>query len=293
MTLRILGSLSNGVALALICAATAAAQTASGSAPANPTYAFDMPEGWGITVRVGTELRFRPAPAENTHEMHITVSASHHNVEAYAAELIADARGRGESVDDEGVTTACDGQPAHRWTASGRTSGFERVEHVLATAVTGGVGVVTYSRGASAVDRRDAMTSLTSLCPAPFAMPAIAGWTGYATSPAGIVVLHSPDGTSSFYGSYRRLSHAKFPSNFHDQPGATVLKRWNEQCPQGELVRSNARDGPTIYEMAYGYLRGYAYVFTYKRVNAPEADPVAEAALTAICHDPPAAPASP
>lgn len=278
-------------ALALLCSAVATAQPISG-APVKPTYAFDMPDGWGATLRVGTEQRFRPVPAENTHEIHITVSASHRDVEAYAAELIADARGRGEVVVDEGATTACDGQPAHRWTASGRTGGFPRVEHVLATAVTGGVGIVTYSRAQSAGDRRDAMASLTSLCPAPFAMPAIAGWTGFPTTPAGIVVLNSPDGTSSFYGSYRRLEHAKFPSHFQDQPGATVLKRWDEPCPEGELVRLNERNGPTIYEVAYGYLRGYAYVFTYKRAAAPEADPAAEDALTAICHTPPAAPLS-
>jgi hypothetical protein len=281
-----------------VLAAAALAPPAAGAHPSpaagapRPAYALDVPEDWGNTLRIQTEQRWIPKSEQDpTHPMQfirVTATADQRDVEAYAVDMMMLERGGGAEIADEGATTACDGQPAHRWTARGPASdGSRLVEHALVTRVTDGIGLVQYVHPQDVPARSDALAALTSLCPAPFALPRIDGWTGYPTTPIGIVSLKSPDGTSSFYGSYRRLARARFPSTFHNDPRATVTKSWNETCTNGELIHTDQTRDAKTYEVVWGYVRGYAYVLTYERLTARAAEPAAEAALSAICRSAP------
>jgi hypothetical protein len=257
-----------------------------------PAYALDIPEGWGTILGVGTEQRWIPPadpdPLHPAQFIRVTATADQRDVETYAAEMMRFERAGGAEIVDEGATTACEGQPAHHWIARGPANDGGRLEeHALVTRVTDGVGLVQYVRPQSMAARSDALATLASLCPAPFAMPQIGGWTGYPTTPAGVVVLRSPDGTSSFYGSYRRLKRERFPSNFHNDPRATVTKSWSETCTNGELIHTDESRDSKTFEVVWGYVRGYAYVFTYERLTARAPDPAAEAALSSICRSAP------
>jgi hypothetical protein len=277
-----------GATVSLLLPPQASAQPASSQPasppPDQPAYAFDMPEGWGFQVRAGVQQIMTIGGDDAQHIIRLNVVPNRADPDAYAAELIANGRARGEEWTDDGSTTVCDGRPAHRWTTRSVIGAVTVVLHGLATNVTGGLGTAVYGHRGTVPDRPDAMAALTSLCPAPFAMPSIEGWTRVPTSPVGTVVLNSADKASSFYGSYRRLARERFPNVYRNEPGATVVRTTDTTCANGLLRRVDLRKGATVEEVAEGYLdSGYSYVFTYERPENRAAGPAAERALTAFC----------
>ncbi|HTW84647.1 MAG TPA: hypothetical protein VMD91_11305 [Candidatus Sulfotelmatobacter sp.] len=246
-----------------------------------PEYAFDPPEGWAVSSRDAHATVYRIGGGEQRHVIVIATAASSDEAavaEAMMQTLHADTK----DVVDEGAATVCGGQAAHRWSAIGRIEDRPVRVHLVLAPVTGGLAGVEYLHAPGVADRADAMAALDTICPAPFAFPAIAGWAASTSSPAGIFVLRAPDGASSLYGSYRRLRADRFPSVFHTDPRAVVVRSWSEPCGVGQLLRFSLRRDSTLLEVAQGYERGYAYAFTYER-TAPAADPAAMAVLTSIC----------
>ena len=65
-----------------------------------------------------------------------------------------------------------------------------------------------------------------------------------------------------------------------------VTPNWQCRLP-GFPYRGKDPDGFMSRDEIVGYLRGYAYVFTYEHLTARAADPAAEAALSAICRSAP------
>jgi hypothetical protein len=252
---------------------------------ADPTaveFAFDAPPGWAEAQRNDHLVEYVTGQGMLQQYIFVNADPKEQDVEKAVHAVLSSDPQTVQNPVDEGGTTTCDGQPAHRLRYTLHSGDVLATVHVLITKVTGGVGSVAYTHPADLPDRPDALAAMTSLCPAPFAFPTLAGWTAPANGVVGLLVLSSPDGSSSFSGSYRRVAHDRFPSVYQDDPTATVVRSWSPTCANGELRRRTLKRGETTVEVAQGYLRGYSYAFAYAHTS-PTSDPAAMQALTSIC----------
>jgi hypothetical protein len=258
------------------------ALTPASAAPTAVEFAFDAPPGWAEAKRTDHLVEYVIGQGMLEHFIFVTADPQEQDVQK-AVEAIMGQQGQTvQDAADEGSTTTCDGQPAHRLRYTLHSGELIATVHVLLTKVTGGVGSVAYTHPADLADRPDALAAMASLCPAPFAFPTIPGWTAPSESVVGLLVLSSHDGSGSFSGSYRRLAHDRFPSVYQDDPTATVVRTWSPTCANGELRRRTLSRGDATVEVAQGYLRGYSYAFAYAHTS-PTPDPAAMHALTSIC----------
>ena len=272
-----------GLAVAAFAAAgaVAGAQTAAQTPAFSISMAFKPPAGWIATTGGGFYVR-------DGDKLHTLAFASvppkvASDVETYAAERIAAERARGAEVVDDGPITACDGQPAHRWTVTSASSGVAMEAHVLAAVVTGGLATVTYGHRAGVGDRHDALDAMATLCPGPYPNPVPAGWTAPRTRLA-VSTLDSPDATSTFVASYRLLSPERFDAFERESlPTGKVVADHRDPCSGSSVHRLDVQIGGQIAEIAVAYLHRTAYRYVYTRPAAHEADTGAERALTAFC----------
>ncbi|HEY4441893.1 MAG TPA: hypothetical protein VGN14_15635 [Candidatus Elarobacter sp.] len=210
------------------------------------------------------------------------------DVEAYAATRIAAERQKGAEVSDGGPTTACDGQPAHRWTIVSASTGTTMETKVLAEVVTGGLATAAYSHPQGVGDRRDALDAMESLCPGPFGNIVPAGWPApksAMTLRMPFASLESPDGTSTFIESNRHLATSDLYAAFEQSalPKGTVVTQRTEACGSGQVKLTDVRVGNQIAQVATAFLHHFAYRYVYTRPAEHEIDPGAERALTAFC----------
>jgi hypothetical protein len=250
--------------------------------PAAVEFAFDAPPGWIEAKRTDHLVEYVIGQGMLEHFIFVNADPKEQDVETAVHAILSSDPQAVQNPADEGQTTTCDGQPAHRLRYTLHSGDLIATVHVLLTKVTGGVGSVAYTHPADLPDRPDALAAMTSLCPAPFAFPTIAGWTAPPDGVVGLLVLSSPDGSGTFSGSYRRLTHDRFPSVYQDDPTATVVRTWSPTCANGELRRRTLKRGDTTVEVAQGYLHGYSYAFAYAHTS-PTSDPAAMHALTSIC----------
>jgi hypothetical protein len=249
-----------------------------------PTYTFDLPDGWSAPVRTGTRTTLQTGVGVDFQVIVIAADRSSETAEATARRLILNDKAAGKVVTDDGPTQTCDGQDAYAWTTAETAGKADLVEHNVVTAVTGGIARGVYVRSARRGDRLDALETMKSICRLPFAAPAIPGWT--ATAPvAGLIALQAPDG-SSFYGSFSRMQRPRFPGAYSAPPNSRGIDGPATTCTNGELVRTTYTTDKRVLDVARGFVRGFAYVLTYERDASHPADPNAEDELTAICRSP-------
>jgi hypothetical protein len=206
--------------------------------------------------------------------------------ETYAADQIAAQKTKGAEITDEGATTVCEGQAAHRWSMLTASSGTAVRMHVLAVMVTGGVATAIYTHREDVGDRRDALDAMETLCPGPIPSPVPAGWTAPKSRvpSGGTGSLDSPDATSTFVTTYRPIKAEDFGTFEHGAvPSGAVLADHRDPCGTGTVHRVDVQVGGQIAEVSVAYLHHGAYKYVYTRPAAHEADAGAERALTAFC----------
>ena len=208
------------------------------------------------------------------------------DIDSAALKRITQAKQRGATVVDEGITTICDGQPARQWTATSVNTGTPLQLHQLATHVRGGVAVATYGHPESVKPRADALAALQTLCAGPIITPVPFGWTAPKTSYPGAAVT-SPDESSTFLGTAAPIASDKVATyeREHTMQG-TVLTDRTEPCGDTSVRRLDIRNGDQIAETAMAYLDGILYRYVYTRPASRDVDASAERDLTAFCRAP-------
>jgi hypothetical protein len=281
------------VVLSISLAQGAGAQTAA--APITISMTYKPPGGWYSTAPAGAGSSYYVRDGDKVHTLtfaSVSPKAAS-EVEAYAAERIGAERQRGAEVADDGPVTACDGQPAHRWSVVSASTGVAMETHVLAAQVTGGLATATYGHRQGVGDRRDALDAMATLCPGPFPNPVPAGWTAPKTR-LPVATLDSPDSTSTFVASFRPLAPDRFDAFERDaMPAGKVVADRHDPCGSAATVhRVDVQIGGQIAEIAVAYVHRTAYRYVYTRPAAHEADTGAERALTAFCRATSAIPAA-
>ena len=268
-------------AVALTWPALAAAQSVSVS------YAFKIPPGWSRNATASGRTSYVIRDGDKVHLLSITATTKSTDVEAFTAELIGVEKARGAEIIDEGATTICDGEPAHRWTMHSATTGIATEAHFLSVLVTGGIATAIYTHRQDVGDRRDGLDAMATLCPGPFSNPVPAGWTAPKSRiPGGISTpLDSPDATSTFLASYRPLGTTTTIESFEKQntPSGTVLADRREPCGTGIVHRMDVQVANQVAEISVALVHGFAYRYVYTRPVTHEPDAGAERALTAFC----------
>jgi hypothetical protein len=282
--------------LPLASTAQTPAPSASPSASPSPsapvsrsiTMTYKGPAGWSRSTALSTGTTYFIQDGDKLHSLAFSpvppMTAS--DVETYATQRIEAERKRGAEIVDEGATTICDGEPAHRWTVRSASTGVAMEMHVLATTVTGGVATATYSHKQGIGDRRDGLEAMANLCPGPFPNPVPAGWTGPKVRiPGTVQTLDSPDSTSTFITTYRVMTPDRYDAFEKDAipTAGTVVSDKRESCGTGSVHRVTVQLGGQITEVAVSFLHGTAYKYVYTRPAAHEADTAVERALTAFC----------
>jgi hypothetical protein len=270
----------------LVAAAAPPPALAQSSGGTTTSMAYHIPAGWSRQSIVSPANVFVIRDGDKIHTLAIqSVSPkTATEVEPYAASQIASERQRGAEVVDEGATTICDGQPAHRWTVRSASTGIAMETHILAAAITGGIATATYVHRQDVGDRKDALDAMTTLCPGPYPSPVPAGWTAPKNRTAAVGSIDSPDGTSTFVTAVRPMDPDKFPAYEREaSPSGTVLADHRDPCSSGTVHRIDVQIGNQIAEVSVGFLHRFAYRYVYTRPATHEADPGAERALTAFC----------
>ena len=267
-------------ALVLSLPAFAAAQT-------TVSYAYKVPPGWTRSAPVAGRSTYVVRDGDKVHLLSIGATTKSSDVEAYTAEQIAIEKARGAEIIDEGATTLCDGEPAHRWTMHSASTGVATETHFMSVTVTGGIATMIYTHRQDVGDRRDGLEAMTTLCPGPFSNPVPAGWTPPKSRlPGGLATsLDSPDATSTFIASYRPLGATTTLDTFEKQnpPSGIVLADRREPCGTGTVHRIDVQVANQIAEISVALVHGFAYRYVYTRPSAHEPDAGAERALTAFC----------
>jgi hypothetical protein len=274
-------------ALAVV-AALIVALPLGGSAQTPPpqavSLAFKGPAGWIHASIASSSFYIRDGDKLHTLTFGAVSPKLGTDVETYAGEQMAAERLRGAEIVDEGATTICEGVPGHRWTVRTASTGTPMEAHILAVAVTGGVGTATYSHKQGVGDRRDALEAMNNLCPGPFPNPVPAGWTAPKVRTGITLTSDSPDSTSTFIASYRMISADRFDAFERDSlPGGKIVSDHRDPCGTATVHRIDAQVGNQIAEVAIAYLHNSAYRYVYTRPAAHEADGSAERTLTAFC----------
>lgn len=248
--------------------------------------AYHVPAGWSRSSLTSSLSTFTIRDGDKVHvlSIHAVPTKTATEVEPYAASQIELEKQHGAEVVDEGASTICDGQPAHRWTVRSASTGVAMETHVLAATITGGIATITYAHRQGIGDRKDALDAMATLCPGPFPSPVPAGWTPPKSRAGSTVSVESPDGTSTFVTTLRPMEPDKFPAYERDAaPSGTVLADHRDPCAGGTVHRVDVQIGNQIAEVSLGIVHHFAYRYVYTRPAAHEADTGAERALTAFC----------
>ncbi|MDB5094177.1 MAG: hypothetical protein JWO85_2278 [Candidatus Eremiobacteraeota bacterium] len=250
------------------------------------TLVYKAPPGWARVSSVGPGTSYVVQDGDKVHTLTFAAVSPKlgTQVDAYAADRISAERQRGAEVVDEGSTTACEGEPAHRWTILSASTGVATETKVLATTVTGGIATATYTHRQGVGDRRDGLDAMGNLCPGPFPNPVPAGWTAPKARFGITLALDSPDATSTFVASYRVMAADRFEVFERDAlPKGTVVADRREPCGAGQMHRVDVKIGGQIAEITTTYLHGAGYRYVYTRPASHDADAGAERALSAFC----------
>ena len=257
---------------------------------------YHGPPQWRVARSGALSTYYYVDPPNKVHSIVVTSVTSDGDIETYTATQIAAFQARGETVEDQGVSTSCDGQPARRFIVRGIGVGnVAMVTHYLVTRIYGGIAMASYAHVASVGDRQDGIDGLAAVCPGPAPERPPLGWAQVkGAAPGGEINSVSPDSTSTFTLLQRPLKETAIAAfeNSHAIAG-TTLATSSEPCLTTTVKRTSVQAGNQIAEMATAYLHGIEYFATYTRPAAHELDAAADRALTEFCRpiDPSAAPA--
>lgn len=280
------GALALSCSFGLLFAAGAQPVLAQSSSAAAMTLAYRVPTGWSRSTVSASQSSYTIRDGDKVHVLSIQAVPikSATEVEPYAASQIELEKQHGAEVVDEGASTICDGQPAHRWTVRSASTGVAMETHVLAATITGGIATISYAHRQGIGDRKDALDAMATLCPGPYPSPVPAGWTPPKSRAGVTVTVESPDGTSTFVTAVRPMDPQRFTAYERDSaPSGTVLADHRDPCSSGTVHRVDVQVGNQIAEVSVGLVHHFAYRYVYTRPASHDADAGAERALTAFC----------
>lgn len=280
------GALALSCSFGLLAAAAAQPVLAQSSSAPVMSLAYHIPSGWSRASMTASVSSFSIRDGDKVHVISIQAVPikTATEVEPYAASQIELEKQHGAEVVDEGASTICEGQPAHRWTVRSASTGVAMETHVLAATITGGIATIRYAHQMGIGDRKDALDAMSTLCPGPYPSPVPAGWTPPKSRTGGTVSVESPDGTSTFVTAMRPMEPERFAAYDRDAaPSGTVLADHRDPCSTGTVHRIDVQIGNQISEVSVGLVHHFAYRYVYTRPASHEPDTGAERALTAFC----------
>lgn len=209
------------------------------------------------------------------------------DVRAYAANVQARIRARGNTVIDEGVLRICDAEPARRWRVIRTGEHRAIVTHYLVTPITGGMAMASYAHPQDVAPRREALHALETVCPGATYAGVFEGWKSRYMLMGTDGVETSPDGRSSFAVAITRRSNPAWQQFLRPvTPPGRIVRNRTQPCGASRVRVIETRRGDDTIEMSFAVVHMYGYRFTYTHPTEQAPFAPAERALTLFCRPP-------